>query len=229
LTIRIDLADRDLVSYLAEVKAKIAQSVHFDQSKYRLEFAGQFENQERAQRGFTLILGLVLALMTLLLYTEFGKLRQALLILAVVPLATLGGLIALFVTGETLNIASAVGFIGLFGVAVQNGIIMVANLNRVRETGVSLRDAILIGASERFRPVLMTATVATIGMLPAALATGVGSDVQRGVATVVIGGLILATLLTLFVVPTFYFSLEQVAERWSARRGAPQNLASRTT
>jgi len=141
----------------------------------------------------------------------------------------LGGLIALFVTGETLNIASAVGFIGLFGVAVQNGIIMVANLNRVRETGVSLRDAILIGASERFRPVLMTATVATIGMLPAALATGVGSDVQRGVATVVIGGLILATLLTLFVVPTFYFSLEQVAERWSARRGAPQNLASRTT
>jgi cobalt-zinc-cadmium resistance protein CzcA len=229
LTIRIDLADRDLVSYLAEVKAKIAQSVHFDQSKYRLEFAGQFENQERAQRGFTLILGLVLALMTLLLYTEFGKLRQALLILAVVPLATLGGLIALFVTGETLNIASAVGFIALFGVAVQNGIIMVANLNRVRETGASLRDAILIGASERFRPVLMTATVATIGMLPAALATGVGSDVQRGVATVVIGGLILATLLTLFVVPTFYFSLERAAERWLARPGAPQDLASRTT
>src|SRR6266446_2130264 len=229
LTIRIDLADRDLVSYLAEVKAKIAQSVHFDQSKYRLEFAGQFENQERAQRGFTLILGLVLALMTLLLYTEFGKLRQALLILAVVPLATLGGLIALFVTGETLNIASAVGFIALFGVAVQNGIIMVANLNRVRQTGASLRDAILIGASERFRPVLMTATVATVGMVPAAIATGVGSDVQRGVGTVVIGGLILATLLTLFVVPTFYFSLERVAERWSARRGAPQNLASRTT
>jgi cobalt-zinc-cadmium resistance protein CzcA len=167
--------------------------------------------------------------MTLLLYTEFGKLRQALLILAVVPLATLGGLIALFVTGETLNIASAVGFIALFGVAVQNGIIMVANLNRVRETGASLRDAILIGASERFRPVLMTATVATIGMLPAALATGVGSDVQRGVATVVIGGLILATLLTLFVVPAFYFSLERGAERWSARRGAPHNLASRTT
>jgi cobalt-zinc-cadmium resistance protein CzcA len=156
--------------------------------------------------------------MTLLLYTEFGQLRQALLILGIVPLATLGGLIALFVTGETLNIASAVGFIALFGVAVQNGIIMVANLNRVRETGASLRDAILIGASERFRPVLMTATVATIGMLPAALATGVGSDVQRGVATVVIGGLILATLLTLFVVPAFYFSLERAAERRSARR-----------
>src|SRR5258707_3298463 len=230
LTIRIDLADRDLVSYLDEVKAKIAQSVHFDQSKYRLEFAGQFENQERAQRPVTLILGLLLGLMALLLSTQFGKLRQALLILGIVPLATLGGLTALFVTGETLNIASAVGFIGLFGVAVQNGIIMVANLNRVRETGASLRDAILIGASERFRPVLMTATVATIGMLPAALATGVGSDVQRGVATVVIGGLVLATLLTLFVVPTFYFSLERAAERWLARDGEPrQDLASRGT
>jgi cobalt-zinc-cadmium resistance protein CzcA len=128
----------------------------------------------------------------------------------------LGGLIALFVRGETLNIASAVGFIALFGVAVQNGIIMVANLNRVRESGASLRDAVISGASERFRPVLMTATVATIGMVPAALATGVGSDVQRGVATVVVGGLILATLLTLFVVPSFYFSIERMAERWAA-------------
>jgi cobalt-zinc-cadmium resistance protein CzcA len=218
LTIRIDLADRDLVSYLDEVKDKIAQSVQFDHSKYQIEYAGQFENQQRAERRFTLILGLVLAVMLLLLYTEFGKLRQAVLILGVVPLAALGGLIALFVRDETLNIATAVGFIGLFGVAVQNGIIMVANLNRVRETGVALREAVLTGAMERFRPVLMTATVATIGMMPAALATGVGSDVQRGVATVVIGGMILATLLTLLVVPSFYYSLESIAERWSARR-----------
>jgi heavy metal efflux system protein len=226
LTVRIDLADRDLASYLTEVKAKIAQSVHFDQTKYKLEYAGQFENQERAQRRFTLILGLVLGVMMLLLYTEFGRLRQAVLILGIVPLATLGGLIALLVTGETLNIASAVGFIALFGVAVQNGIIMVANLNRVRETGATLRDAILIGASERFRPVLMTATVATIGMMPAALATGVGSDVQRGVATVVIGGLILATLLTLFVVPTFYYSLERIATRWAERRAGASSQPS---
>jgi len=112
-------------------------------------------------------------------------------------------LIALFVTGQTLNVTTAVGFIALFGVAVQNGIIMVANLNRVRETGASLRDAVIIGALERLRPVLMTATVAAIGMMPAAVATGVGSDVQRGVATVVIGGLILATLLTLFILPSF--------------------------
>jgi cobalt-zinc-cadmium resistance protein CzcA len=96
---------------------------------------------------------------------------------------------------------------------------MVANLNRVRETGISLRDAILIGASERFRPVLMTATVATVGMIPAALATGVGSDVQRGVATVVIGGMILATFLTLLILPSIYYSLERIAERWAAARG----------
>jgi heavy metal efflux system protein len=220
LTVRIDLADRDMASYLAEVKDKIAQTVHFDESKYRLEFGGQFENQERAQRRFTLILGLVLGVMLLLLYAEFGRLRQALLILGILPLATLGGLIALFITSETLNVATAVGFIALFGVAVQNGIIMVANLNRVRESTASLRDAVIYGAFERFRPVLMTATVATVGMVPAAMATGVGSDVQRGVATVVIGGLVVATLLTLFVVPSFYFSLERITERWTLRREA---------
>ncbi|HEY7300761.1 MAG TPA: CusA/CzcA family heavy metal efflux RND transporter [Xanthobacteraceae bacterium] len=218
LSIRIDLTGRDLASYLDEVQQRIAESVQFDRSKYQLDYAGQFENQERAQRRFTLILGLVLGVMLLLLYAEFGRLRQSLLILGIVPLAALGGLTALFVTGETLNVATAVGFIALFGVAVQNGIIMVANLNRVRETGVSLRDAVVIGASERFRPVLMTATVATIGMLPAAIATGVGSDVQRGVATVVIGGLIFATMLTLFIVPSLYYSLERIAERWAPSR-----------
>jgi cobalt-zinc-cadmium resistance protein CzcA len=214
LTVRIDLADRDLVSYLAEVQTRIGQSVKFDNTKYRILYAGQFENQQRAQARLVLILGLVLGLMTLLLFAEFGRLRQAVMILSVVPLATLGGLIALLVTGETLNVASAVGFIALFGVAVQNGIIMVSNLNRVRETGLELRDAVIAGAVERFRPVVMTATVATIGMMPAALATGVGSDVQRGLATVVVGGLILATLLTLFILPSFYYSLERVAARW---------------
>jgi heavy metal efflux system protein len=215
LTVRIDLADRDLVSYLKEVQTRLAQVLKYDPTKYRIQYAGQFENQQRAQARLVLILGLVLGLMTLLLFAEFGRLRQAVLILAAVPLATLGGLVALLVIGETLNVATAVGFIALFGVAVQNGIIMVSNLNRVRETGVALRDAVMIGALERFRPVLMTATVATIGMMPAALATGVGSDVQRGLATVVVGGLILATLLTLFVLPSFYYSLERIAARWN--------------
>ena len=230
LTVRIDLDDRDLASYLAEVKSRVGGMVSFDHDKYRIDYAGVFENEQRAEARLVLILGLVLALMALLLFAEFGKLRQALLILGVVPLATLGGLIALVFTGETLNVATAVGFIALFGVAVQNGIIMVANLNRVRETGVALRDAVMIGATERFRPVLMTATVATIGMMPAALATGVGSDVQRGLATVVVGGLVLATLLTLFILPAFYYSLERIAERWTARQPQPlPTLANRPT
>jgi heavy metal efflux system protein len=156
----------------------------------------------------------VLGLMIVLLYAGFGVFRQVVLILGVVPLATLGGLLALHLTGTTLNVASGVGFIALFGVAVMNGVIMVANLNRVRELGLPLSEGVLAGASERLRPVLMTAAVATVGMLPAALATGVGSDVQRNLATVVAGGLILATLLTLFIIPTLYF----VMERWVERR-----------
>jgi heavy metal efflux system protein len=224
LTVRIDLADRDLVSYLKEVRTRLAEVLKYDKTKYRIEYAGQFENQQRAQARLVLILGLVLGLMTLLLFAEFGRLRQAVLILAAVPLATLGGLVALLVTGETLNVATAVGFIALFGVAVQNGIIMVSNLNRVRETGVVLRDAVMIGALERFRPVLMTATVATIGMMPAALATGVGSDVQRGLATVVVGGLLLSTLVTLFILPTFYYLLERIAARWAPAPDAVSGL-----
>ncbi len=213
LLVRIDNRDRALSDYLAEAQRKIGQSVNFDHSKYRLEWSGQFENQQRAQARLTLIMVIVLALMAMFLFAEFGKMRQAVLILGAVPLAALGGLIALHLTGETLNVASAVGFIALFGVAVQNGIIMISNINRVREQGVPLHEAVLSGAVERFRPVLMTATVATVGMLPAALATGIGTDVQRALATVVVGGLMVATLLTLFILPTYYFALERWVER----------------
>ena len=158
--------------------------------------------------------------MIVLLYAEFGLLRQVALVLGVVPLATLGGLVALHVTGVTLNVASGVGFIALFGVAIMNGVIMVANLNRVRGTGLPLAEAVVVGASERLRPVLMTATVATVGMLPAALATGVGSDVQRSLATVVAGGLIITTFFTLFLIPTFYFVVETLILRHTATQSA---------
>ncbi|MFC4765639.1 efflux RND transporter permease subunit [Dyella koreensis] len=221
ITVRIDNRDRALSEYLAEAQDKIASTVHFDAQQYRLEWAGQFENQQRAQSRLVLVLGLVLAVMAVLLFAEFGNLRQALLVLAVVPLATLGGLISLHVKGETLNIATAVGFIALFGVAVQNGIIMVANFNRMRREGHGVRDAVLLGATERFRPVLMTATVASVGMLPAALATGIGTDVQRGLATVVVGGLVIATLLTLFILPAFYDVLERFVERRLRRHSHP--------
>jgi cobalt-zinc-cadmium resistance protein CzcA len=220
ITVRIDYANRDLSSYLADAQDRIAKDVKYDPSKFTLEWAGQFENQRRAQARLTIIMGAVLAMMLLFLFIGFGKLRQALLILGIVPLAALGGLISIHLRGDTLNVATGVGFIALFGVAVQNGIIMVSSLNRMRGRVSSLKQAVLAGASERFRPVLMTSTVATVGMLPAALATGIGSDVQRSLATVVVGGLIVATMLTLFILPTLYF----VLERFAAQRAEAQQL-----
>jgi heavy metal efflux system protein len=223
LTIRIDNRDRDLTSYLEEAQAKIAARVHFDPNRVHLEWGGQFENQRRAEARLLVILAMVMGLMLILLTVGTGLLRQAVLILSVVPLATLGGLLALHLTGQTLNVATGVGFIALFGVAVQNGIIMVANLNRMRKAGLELHDAIMKGATERLRPVLMTATVATLGMLPAAMHTGVGSDVQRGIATVVVGGLAIATVLTLFVLPSMY----HVIEHWAEQRRGPIEWSTR--
>jgi len=222
LTIRIDFSGRAMSAYLADAQSTVDRSVQLDSSRFRLEWAGQFENLQRAQTRFVLILSLALSLMLVFLYAEFGRIRQALLVISIVPLAALGGLIALRVTGETLNVATAVGFIALFGVAVQNGIILVANFNRVRRQTDDLRESVLAGAAERFRPVITTATVATVGMLPAALATGIGTDVQRGLATVVVGGLIVATTLTLFILPAYYFALERrIAQRQGVRIPEP--------
>jgi heavy metal efflux system protein len=215
LTIRIDNRDRDLTSYLADAQNRIASKVHFDARKIRLEWGGQFENQRRAEARLMIIVCIVLGMMLIFLTVGLNSFRQALLIIGVVPLATLGGLISLHITGQNLNVASGVGFIALFGVAVQNGIIMVSNLNRMRKSGLELHEAIMTGATERLRPVLMTATVATLGMLPAAIHTGVGSDVQRGIATVVVGGLAISTILTLFVLPSMY----HVIEHWAEQRG----------
>jgi len=217
LTIRIDNPSIDLTSYLEDAQARVAAKVKFDKDKINLVWGGQFENQRRAEARLLVILALVMGMMLIFLTIGIGSVRQALLILSVVPLATLGGLISLHVTGQNLNVASGVGFIALFGVAVQNGIIMVSNLNRMRKAGLELHDAIMKGATERLRPVLMTATVATLGMLPAAIHTGVGSDVQRGIATVVVGGLAIATALTLFVLPALY----HVIEHWAEERHGP--------
>ena len=217
LSITVSNNQMALSDFVARAQQLIAQKVHYDPQQYRTEWAGSFQEARSAQQRLVVVVGMMLALMLVLLYGEFGKLRQALLVLVVVPMATLGGLIALHLRGYPLNIATAVGFIALFGVAVQNGIIMVANINRHRDEGLPLAQAVVEGAAERFRPVLMTATVATFGMLPAALATGIGTDVQRNLATVVVGGLALATLLTLYLLPVLYYVLES----WFERRHPP--------
>jgi cobalt-zinc-cadmium resistance protein CzcA len=210
MTVKLDLRNRDLSSFLKEAHRRIDQDLKYDRQAYEIEWGGQFENQRRAQARLAVIVPAALGLIFLLLYGAFGTLRHATVILVSVPLALLGGMIALHLRGMTLNVSSSVGFIALFGVAVQNGVIMVTQLNRRRDQRVlELSDAVVQGAKQRLRPVLMTATVAILGLLPASLARGIGSDVQRPLATVVVGGLTTATILTLLVLPVIYLLAER--------------------
>jgi heavy metal efflux system protein len=208
LTVRLNLRGTDLTTFLKTAQAQIDHTVKYDHEKYSIKWGGQFENQNRAYSRLSFIVPLALAIMFLLLYSAFGRFRQAGLILSIVPLALFGGMLALNIRGMTLNVSSAVGFIALFGVAIQNGVIMIAHINDLRKQGLALLDAVIHGAENRFRPVLMTATVAVLGLLPASLATGIGSDVQRPLATVIVYGLFVATAITLFVLPALYYLME---------------------
>ncbi|WP_288428072.1 CusA/CzcA family heavy metal efflux RND transporter [uncultured Spirosoma sp.] len=209
LTVKLNLRGRDLSSFLTDAQARIDQQVHYDRNQYGINWGGQFENQQRAYARLGIIVPLALAIMFVLLFGAFGRFDQAGLVLSVIPLAALGGVLALNIRGMTLNVSSAVGFIALFGVAIQNGVIMISHLNEVVHTsGLPLKSAVIKAARDRFRPVLMTATVATLGLLPASLSTGIGSDVQRPLATVIVYGLSTATLLTLFALPALYYLLE---------------------
>ncbi len=217
LTVKLDLRGTDLATFIARARREIEARVPYDHQRYSIEWGGEFENQQRAEARLAVIVPAAVALIFILLYGQFGDLGYAGVILLNVPLALLGGVIALHLRGMTLNVSSAVGFIALFGVAVQNGVIMVANLIRWRAmVGLSLADAVRHGAVERLRPVLMTASVATLGLMPAALTRGVGSDVQRPLATVIVGGLITATMLTLIVLPALYVVLEARRARSTA-------------
>lgn len=209
LTVKLNVRNRDLGSLLKDAQNQIEQKVNYDHEKFTIEWGGQFENQHRAYQRLGMIVPLTLCLMFVLLYGAFGKFRQAGLLMIVVPLALFGGMLALNVRDMTLNVSSAVGFIALFGVAIQNGVIMISHINQQRKKQKPLKEAVLLGAKERFRPVLMTATVAVLGLFPASLATGIGSDVQRPLATVIVYGLLFATLLTLFVLPALYYLVEK--------------------
>ncbi len=218
LTVRLNLRGRDLSSFLEDAHTQIEAKVKYNHAHIQLAWGGQFENQQRAQARLMLIMPMVIVLMFALLFAQFKNLWQPSLILLAVPLGALGGFVALHLRDMTLNVSSAVGFIALFGVTVMNGIIMVSNLNRLRvEEKLPLREAVIQGARERFRPVLMTATVAALGLLPAALAHGLGSDVQRPLATVVVGGLVTATGLTLVWLPALYYLVASRLEAMNAR------------
>jgi cobalt-zinc-cadmium resistance protein CzcA len=220
LTVRTNLRGRDLSTFLAEAQGRIEREISYDHAHYQITWGGQFENQQRAQARLAVIVPAVLALMFVMLFSAFGNLRQPGLILLAVPLSLLGGLVALQLRGMTLNVSSAVGFIALFGVSVLNAVVMLSNLNRWRALlPDDLRSAVINGARERVRPVLTTATVAALGLVPAALAHGLGSDVQRPLATVVVGGLVTATVLTLVLLPAMYYLIEEYVSRRQRRDG----------
>ncbi len=184
-----------------------------------MTWGGQFENQQRAMRRLLFVIPLSLVIIFLLLFSTFGRVRWAVLILINVPFALVGGIAALWIRGLTLNLSASVGFIALFGVAVLNGVVMIAAIRALREDeGLPLHGATLAGAGSRLKPVLMTAMVAAIGFVPMALSHGAGAEVQRPLASVVIGGITTSTLLTLIVLPTLYEMMERRYEIAARRR-----------
>ncbi|MGC4082100.1 MAG: efflux RND transporter permease subunit [Vicinamibacterales bacterium] len=213
IVIQTNVRGRDVGSFVAEAAEKLATSVHLP-SGYYLTWGGQFENQQRAMARLTLVIPLSIAIIFLLLFVTFQRLRQATLVLLNVPFAMVGGITALWLGGLTLNLSAAVGFIALFGVAVLNGVVLVSAINRLRSHGEAIRPAVLTGAATRLKPVLMTALVEVIGLSPIVLSHGSGAEVQRPFASVISGGIVTSTLLTLIMLPTLYKMIEKrVAER----------------
>jgi cobalt-zinc-cadmium resistance protein CzcA len=203
IVVQSNVRGRDLGGFVTEAMPKVEAAVKMPPG-YSMDWGGQFENQERAMQRLTILLPASIIVIFGLLFATFQSVPQSLLILLNVPFALVGGIAALWARGLNLNLSASVGFIALFGVAVLNGIVMVSYINSLRLEGMSLREAVVEGASMRLRPVLMTALVASLGFVPMAMATTAGAEVQRPLATVVIGGLVTSTLLTLLVLPVVY-------------------------
>lgn len=212
LTVKLNLRGRDLSSFLKEAQGAIEERITYDHNLYSIEWGGQFENQHRAYSRLAMVIPLALMAMFILLYRAFGTFRQAGLTLSIVLLALFGGMLALNARGMTLNVSSAVGFIAMFGLSIQNGVIMISQFNGLRREGMPLLQAVSDGARHRFRPVMMTAVTTILGLFPASLATGIGSDVQRPLATVIVYGLMFSTVITLFVLPALYYLIERKSE-----------------
>lgn len=210
--VRVNVRGRDLVGYVADAKALIAAKVPLP-AGYRLAWGGQFENQQRAAARLAVVVPCCLVVIFVILYSTFGTARQALLVLGNVPFALVGGILSLWLSGEYLSVPASVGFIALLGIAVLNGVVLVACFNQLLERGVPIAEAVLQGARRRLRPVLMTATIAAFSLLPILFQTGPGSEVQRPLAVVVIGGLVSSTILTLLVLPALYQRFGQPGTR----------------
>jgi len=198
-----NVSGRDLGSFVAEVQQEVQLKVKLPDTYY-ISWGGQFENMQRAMGTLMVIIPLTIAAIYFLLFMMFNSLKLAALIITVLPFASIGGVFGLAVTGEYLSVPASVGFIALWGIAVLNGVVLVTCIQRLREEGMAIREAIREGCVQRFRPVMMTATVALLGLVPFLFASGPGSEVQRPLAVVVIGGLITSTLLTLVVLPVLY-------------------------
>ena len=208
IVIGVNVKDRDLGGFVAELQQVLDQRLQLPDGYY-LEYGGQFQNMERAMGHLMIIIPVTIAAIFFLLFLLFQSIRFATMIILVLPFASIGGVIALFVTGEYLSVPASVGFIALWGIAVLNAVVLVSYIRTLREEGLDQLEAIRKGCAQRFRPVMMTATVAMLGLVPFLFATGPGSEVQRPLAIVVIGGLITSTLLTLIVVPTLYRKFEE--------------------
>ena len=216
-SIGIFIADRDMGSVVADMKERVAKAVKLP-SGYSVTWSGEFENQERAMARLAIIIPVSVLLIFILLFDAFGAIRSALLILLNIPFALIGGIFALLITGIPLSVSAAIGFIALFGQAVLNGVVMVAYFNQLRDAGASPEEAVMRGSLARMRTVLMTGLLAALGLLPMAISTGIGSETQKPLAVVVIGGLVTATLLTLVVLPTLYLVFQKLnGPRWRSK------------
>jgi cobalt-zinc-cadmium resistance protein CzcA len=211
VVVQSNVRGRDLVGFVEEAKAAVATQIKMPEG-YRLTWGGQFENQQRAAARLAVVVPIALGMIFMLLFATFGSVRQAALVLTNIPFALIGGVLALWISGEYMSVPASVGFIALLGIAVLNGVVMVSYFNQLHAEGMDITQVVFEGAKRRLRPVLMTASITAFGLLPVLFATGPGSEIQKPLAIVVTGGLISSTVLTLIMLPILYrrFGLEKL-------------------
>jgi cobalt-zinc-cadmium resistance protein CzcA len=204
-----NIVDRDIGSFVEEAQDRIAAEVILPPG-YFVTFGGQYESQQRALRHLTMVMLLVILIIFVVLFSSFGSIRQAFLIILNIPTTLLGGMLGLLIAGQTMNVSSTIGLIALFGICAQNDVILVAKINDLRRQGMALREAVIEGAMTKFRPILMTDLVMIVGVLPLALIETTGAELHRPLAVVYIGGFFFAILLRLIIIPALYYTFMSV-------------------